>query len=223
MKAVEVVNVYKRFLFNYVLYGVSFDVFEHEHVLLLGPNGSGKSTIIKIMAGLLKPTKGSVKIYNTNPMVSKGIEKIVTVVLDSISLPWWSRGKDFVKYIARLKEADEKEVYEWARFLGVTSFWDRRIYTYSSGMKRKIAILSGLVGTPKLAIFDEPFMALDSESRKIVAEALATKYEKNSLIVSTHVFFEGLIEFFNRSIVLDNGKVVFDGDIDEGLNYYRNL
>ncbi len=211
---VEVRNVYKRFWFTSALENISLTIRDGEHTLLLGPNGSGKSTLIKIVAGLIKPTKGEVRVLGLDPFRSNLLGRKVNVLLDDFSLPFWMSGYKFLRYIAKIRGLDWNKVKEVAKEFNITSYWHKLIGVYSAGMKKKIALIQALIGAPRIIILDDPFTALDIESRVKLLEVLVEKGREATIIVSTHSLF-GAQRICKKTVLLDNGRKIMEGDTEE--------
>jgi len=217
---VKAVNVSKRFMFVTVLHEITFSISRGEHTLILGPNGSGKTTLIKIMAGLIKPSSGLIEVLGQPPWKIKDRSRLVNAVLDENTLPWWCRGIDFLNYVADIKGVPFDNVLELAKELGVTSFWEKRIFTYSSGMKRKTLLLTALMGNPRIIVLDEPFTALDEESRLKLLNMLFSKAKHSTIIMSTHIYIHGLEDLFEKSMMLDQGTIKAYGEVNNVINQY---
>lgn len=218
---IEVKNLYKKYLFTYALKDIDLSIGEGEHTLILGSNGSGKSTLIKILTGLVKPSKGYVKVLGMKPFNNfRKLSKYVGVLLDDYKPPWWLSGYDFLKYVAYLKNIDFDEVNYFANKLNVTQYWFKPVFTYSEGMKKKISIIQALVGKPKLLFLDDPFSNLDPQSRKILINLLMELSDNTTLIISSHVIM-GLSEITKKAVVLDDGKKIFEGNIENALKYFE--
>ncbi len=220
----EAKNIEKRIKFTTVLKDINFSIEEGENLLILGPNGSGKTTLIKLISGLLKPTKGYVRICGKDPFYIMDRSKMLSVVLDNSSFPWWARGIDLVNFVSSIKQVDKKQIRHLANRFGIDDYWEKRIYTYSSGMKRKLAIFLGLLGRSKLIILDEPFVSIDRKARKIVMDFLKEKINESTIIVSTHILLPELEKLFQVGLLLDNGEqVLFDKSARVIQNYTNYL
>ncbi len=221
---IEARDLVKKIRFNTVLNRITFSIDYHEDLLILGPNGSGKTTLIKIIAGLLKPSNGYVKVVGADPWYIRNRVKIMNVVLDKSSLPWWSSGKDLATYVAKIKNADINYVKSLAEELGITSYWSKKIYTYSSGMKRKLSLLLGLIGKPQLIILDEPFVSIDKETRRKLLKILEEKAKESTILLSTHILLPELEKIFDKAILLDNGQLIkFDDASKVIMDYAKEL
>lgn len=220
--AVVVEGLVKRFFMNVALRDVSLSVGEGESLLILGANGSGKSTLIKVLAGLLRPDAGKVLVFGRRPW-PRGLNGVAGVLLDDARLPWWAKGADLARLVAGLRGVDFNEVLEHAEVLGVTKFWGRRVLTYSTGMRRRLALLLAVIGDPPLLLLDEPFNALDAEGVNSVLNLLTRLVSGSTIIVATHVIPSRMLGIFSRAILLRDGHVDASGKPEEVLNTYLKV
>ena len=209
----------KRFGFTSALINVSLAVEKGQHTILLGSNGSGKSTLIKLIAGLIKPSKGSVIVLGRDPFKASLLGKEVTALTDDFTLPTWMKGYEFLKYVSIIRGSGWKPVEDLAKSLRVVNYWRRHIATYSAGMRKRIALVAALIGNQKLIMLDDPFTALDSEGRAELLNILAEKGDRATIILSTHSLFKAK-GFFRRAVLLDNGKKVLEGEAEEVMKHF---
>ncbi len=191
--------------------------------LILGPNGSGKSTFLKLSCGLIKPTGGSIYTLGLNPWRNRvKIIKRVGVAFEDIALPDWLSGRDFLRYVVERRRSDWSLMLEMAREFGVTSYWDKMIRGYSSGMRKKIILLSALGWRPEILILDEPYTLLDRKSIEVLNGILKrTIGEIGLVLVASHIF-SGLESYVNSLTILFDGEVILHGSIDDkSLDRYR--
>ena len=175
---IEVKNVSKRYSSDeLVVKGVSFTVKPGMIYGLLGPNGAGKTTLMQMMATLLKPTDGTIKIcgkdISDNTLeIHKMIGFLTTEVkLDPLSTP--DKLYDFFAALYDLpKEGYEERKYKDFYRFGITPFANKRIVDLSTGMKQKISICISLIHNPPVIIFDEPTNGLDILTSKQVTDYL---------------------------------------------------
>ncbi|SCW60394.1 sodium transport system ATP-binding protein [Ruminococcaceae bacterium YRB3002] len=218
---IEVIDVKKRYSSAHMIVkGVSFTVKPGMIYGLLGPNGAGKTTLMQMMATLLKPTEGTIRICGTDiakdPLaVHKQIGFLTTEVkLDPLSTP--NRLYDFFANLYDLpKEGlDQKKREDFGRF-GITPFADKRIVELSTGMKQKISICISLIHEPPVIIFDEPTNGLDILTSKQVTDYLKyLRKEGRTIILSTHIF--SLADSLCDEIgVLVDGNIVASGTSQE--------
>ncbi len=144
---VEVKGLYKRIQFIEALSNVSLTVSEFDNCLILGPNGSGKSTLIKVISGLLKPTKGEVRVFGFDPFREfSRLKNVVHVALEDYNPPWWVKGMEFLKYISIIRNVKLSKTLDLAEYFNLTPYLNRYVRTYSAGMKKKLGLIQALVG-----------------------------------------------------------------------------
>ncbi|MCI4668493.1 MAG: ATP-binding cassette domain-containing protein [Bacteroidia bacterium] len=157
--------------------------------LLLGPNGSGKSTFMKILSGLI-PFQGNA-IFSDEIHLGKDHQKQRLYINYSESeplFPPYLNGSYLVEMFTKLKKTDSEVLEHLKMELGILDFLDQKISSYSSGMKKKLALLIAFVGQPKLILLDEPFNALDIHAKRGTERLIREWTQKGcSFIISTHV------------------------------------
>jgi len=167
----------------------SLDIKEGEFVSILGPSGSGKTTILRIVAGLLEATSGDVLVggeVTTAPGPDRGM-----VFQDFALFPWRSvrRNVEFGLEIAKIPKEEKRERAEKAiELVGLTKFADSRIHELSGGMKQRVGIARALVTNPDVLLMDEPFGALDAQTRNIMQTSLLNILDKTdqTIVFVTH-------------------------------------
>jgi len=202
-----------------VLKGVDFEVEDGEIFALLGSNGSGKTTMIKIMTTLLKADEGSLVIngfdIESNP---KSIRNSISLTGQFAAIDEVLTGRENIQMIAKLRHLkNPSEVTEaLIKRFAMSDASDRRVSTYSGGMKRRIDISMSLVGNPKIIFLDEPTTGLDPEVRlevwKIVKELAAS----GTTIFLTTQYLEEAEELADKIAILHDGKIIAQ-DTLEGL------
>ncbi len=204
----------KKYRLIYALRNVSLEIGKGL-TLIIGPNGSGKSTLLKIISGFIKPTGGSIKVFNKDPWRER--EKIITkigVSFDPPRIPWWYTGKEYLEILAKTRGGSLWKV------LGIEKFWDRMIYTYSAGMLRRLSIASALAGEPDLVLLDEPFSGIDLKSYDEITNLLKELKEVGfNMIISSHIF-RPLKTLYDNIYALDSGELV---DVEEYLRKMPTL
>ena len=218
---IEVINVKKNYTSAHMIVkGVSFTVEPGMIYGLLGPNGAGKTTLMQMMATLLKPTEGQIKIcgkdISEDPIgIHRQIGFLTTEVkLDPLSTP--DKLYDFFAalYDLPVEGLNERKMRDFDRF-GITPFAKKRIVELSTGMKQKISICISLIHNPPVIIFDEPTNGLDILTSKQVTDYLRElAKEGRTIIMSTHIFSlaESLCDMIG---VLVDGRIVASGTARE--------
>ena len=198
---------------NKALDDVNFEISEGDFTVIAGSNGSGKTVLMTLIARLDEPTDGNIQLED-------GFDAgLVFQDVDSQILgmtPW-----EDVLFGARhsgLKKEDARRVTEEAlRETGLLEKKDLNARTLSGGEKRRLAVAGVLALGRKLIIFDEPFANLDWPGvKQVLAIMQKLKAEKKTVIVLTHEI-EKVLAMSNRFIILDKGKIQFDGNPEEGL------
>lgn len=167
----------------------SFKVKEGEFITILGPSGCGKSTILRIIAGLEEPSSG--KVYLDGHEV-KGPGADRGMVFQSYTLYPWLTVEDNIAFGLKLKGTSQKQCKEVAQhyleLIGLSGFEKHYPIQLSGGMKQRVAIARALANDPEILLMDEPFGALDAQTRSIMQEILLKAWEesKKTILFITH-------------------------------------
>lgn len=162
---------------------------EHKFVSVIGPSGCGKSTLLDMVGGLLKPTKGSVTIDGEQVT---GPRRDTAMVFQEDSTLHWRSVLDNIAFGLEVKGVSKSERYDKARamieLVGLRQFEDHRPGQLSGGMKQRVAIARALAMEPRVLLMDEPFGALDQQTRQFVGRELLNIWEKtrNRVLFITH-------------------------------------
>lgn len=181
---------------------INFSIHEKEFVVLVGPSGCGKSTLLNIVGGLLSPSSGSVYFEG---MMDK--EPNLAIVFQEIALFPWRTVYQNVIYGLEEKKVSKQELKEKADFyidmVGLTEFKDAYPKQLSGGMKQRVGIGRALAVEPDLLLMDEPFSALDAQTRTLMQEELLTIWNRTQLstLYVTHNIQEA-VYLADRVIVL---------------------
>ncbi|MEA3313863.1 MAG: ABC transporter ATP-binding protein [Caldisericota bacterium] len=186
----------------------------------LGPNGAGKTTTIKMLTGLLKPTKGTALIDGIdilkNPIQAKGH---IGLVPDSPMVYQKLTGREFLYFVADIfevhRDSAKKKANEMFKMFSLEDKADVMIENYSHGMRQKIVISAALIHDPSVLIFDEPTVGLDPASAKLVKDLLRALAEKGKTIfMSTHIL-EIAERMCDRIGIINQGELIVEGTIQE--------
>ena len=205
-------NVSKSYGAAPALDPVSFNIAQGERVALIGHNGSGKTTLIRIAAGLLDASTGSVHIYG-HAAGSLPARASLSFIADQPTfyddLTLW----EHMEYVARLHGVDDWEQTA-ADLLGHLGLYDRADdmpNRFSRGLKQKSAIALGFVRPFDLLLVDEPFVGLDAAGKEALLELLALATENGAtVVVATHEL--SFVHTVSRIIALRDGRLVYDGN-----------
>lgn len=204
--------------------GVSFRISKGERVAILGPNGSGKSTLILLIAGLLAPQTGEIKVFDlqtTSKEFKKLRQKIGLVFQDPDDQLFNQSVTDDISYGPRnlglSKDDVENRCEQVLNVMGIHHLKDRPPHRLSFGEKKKVSLATALVMKPELLILDEPTANLDLVSRRSLIETLNELNGRGTtLVVSTHDV-EALPELADRVILIGSGILRGEGETSKVL------
>ena len=199
-----------------IVQDISFSINKGEVVGLLGHNGAGKTTIIKLILGLVKITRGNVYIngHDIEKDFVKAIEKVGAIV-ENPDLYMYLSGYDNLKLTANnYKNISKERIKEVIKVVGLENRIKDKVSTYSLGMRQRLGIAEAIINSPKLLILDEPTNGLDVEGI-IEIRNLIKALAKNgiAILVSSHNLSE-IGNICSRIIAIKNGKIVEDNTID---------
>jgi ABC-2 type transport system ATP-binding protein len=214
---VEIHDVRKRFGRTTALQGVTFDV-AAGITGLLGPNGAGKTTLLRMMATVLAPDDGRLRLLSWDPQAADERLAIRRRLGYMPQEPGFHRSFtafEFVDYVAILKEMTERrarhdEVRRVLGLVGLEGVSGRKIKALSGGMRRRVALAQSLLGDPDLLVLDEPTAGLDPEQRLRFRELVSDRTADRTVILSTHQT-EDVAALCQRVIVMLDGQVLFEG------------
>ncbi len=183
---VEAKGVWKRLGGHWVLRGVDLVVGKGEGVLVLGSNGSGKTTLLRIIAGLVRPSRGSVRVFGEDPRSRSVREKVGLVPHHNLVYPELTV-RENLGYYAKLyglrgyRPEEDEVVVE----LGLVRYLDRRVGELSFGWRRRTDIARALLHRPRLLLIDEPFTGLDDAAQESLARLLLRLRDEGISVVAT--------------------------------------
>jgi ABC-2 type transport system ATP-binding protein len=217
--AIEVnrlIKIYKG-SFNPAVNNLSFIIPSGSIFGLLGPNGAGKTTTISILCGLLKPSSGEATILGLSLQTQpEEIKKRIGVVPQEIALYPTLTAFENLRYIGNmygLKGMElKKKITEHLEIVGLTAQADKRIETFSGGMKRRINLIAGILHQPQLVFLDEPTVGVDVQSRHLITEHLHLLNKQGCTIVYTSHLMEEAENLCSEIAIIDNGEMVTHGE-----------
>lgn len=207
---------------------VDFHVSEGEIVGLLGPNGAGKTTTIKCISGLIRQDSGKVRVngYDVEESQEKVQENIGTVLEGSRNIYWRltpiENMEFFLELSGKLAGRGREKIGELIRRFDLEGKKNTPVRELSRGMKQKVALGSALIKDPKLLVLDEPTLGLDVETSKELQRTLTSivKEEERAVLLSSHQM--NIVQnICQRAVILDQGKVVVDKEVDELLENFK--
>ncbi|OAA85570.1 ABC transporter ATP-binding protein [Clostridium ljungdahlii] len=214
---VETINLTKKFKDFKAVKGINLSVKKGRVYGFLGPNGAGKSTTIRMLLGLIKPTRGEIKIFGKDLRKDRmSILKKVGSMVESPSYYGNLTAYENLQVTAELLELDHKYIDEVLEIVKLTEWKDRQASKFSLGMKQRLGIAQALISKPELLILDEPTNGLDPsgihEIRGLIKEL--PKLYNMTVVISSHNLSE--IELTADDIgIINRGKMLFQGTLEE--------
>jgi ABC-2 type transport system ATP-binding protein len=189
---------------------------------LLGPNGAGKTTLMRILAGILRPTNGTIQIGEYDLSTERGrtsVKRMLGYLPQDLGMYPDLSAREFLDYVAILKgmnnrKARRQRVEALLEIVSLTNVANRKLKTFSGGMKRRIGIAQALLNDPKLLIVDEPTAGLDPEERIRFRNLLSDLGGDRTVLLSTHIV-EDIAQTCRNLAIMKNGTVVFQGTTTE--------
>jgi len=227
MIAIDIANLSKRYISNFglkrilALDNLILQIFKGEIFGFLGPNGAGKTTALKLIIGLIFPTKGSIKIFDKS-IWDFNIKKEVGFLPENPYFYEYLTGEELLNFYGQLfsipKNKLREKVEELLNFFGLLKFRRLPLRKYSKGMLQKLGLAQALINSPQLLILDEPMSGLDPLGRKEIRDIiLKLKEEGKTIFFSTHIL-QDVEMICDRVGILNRGKLVEVGELEEMLN-----
>lgn len=211
---ITVTDLYKNYNGLQVLKGVNFNVNKGDIYGFIGRNGAGKSTTLNILTGLISQTSGSMNISN----------KQIGYLPESPMFYDYMTANEYLKFIGTLKKSPNitKRTAELLELVGLSHAKNKRIKTYSRGMKQRLGLASVLFHDPELLLLDEPSSALDPQGRKDILDILLTlKTQGKTIFFSTHIL-EDVERVCNKIAILDDGIIKLESTVKELVTQYED-
>ena len=216
---VEISNLSKSYFNKKALDGLNLSIEKGRVIGILGPNGSGKTTLIKILTGILRPTKGEVLIDGKIPGVYS--KSIISYLPDRNFLYKWMNIQDAINFYKDFyKDFDETKAYELLDFMKLDK--NMKISDLSKGMNEKLNLTLVLSRNAKIYILDEPIAGVDPVARDQILDAIIKNYNKESTMIITTHLVRDMESIFDDVVFLRDGVVELSGNA-ETLREERNM
>jgi ABC-2 type transport system ATP-binding protein len=219
----KITHLKKYFKDVHAVDDISLEVRAGEIYGLLGPNGAGKTTTIKNLLGLLEPDEGTISVIGLDPITDTlKVKQQIGYVAEEPLIYKSLTPREMFNFIVSIRDLDEKKttktIQDLLESLEATKYYDSPIITLSKGNKQKMQIIAALIHDPDLIILDEPLSGLDARSSRVVKDILKLKCQTgHAILLSTHVM-EVAQDMCTRIGVLNNGKLVAEGTLEELRN-----
>jgi ABC-2 type transport system ATP-binding protein len=196
--------------------GVDLEVAEGEIYAFLGPNGAGKTTTVRMLTTLLRPTGGTARVAGHDVVTEAAqVRRAIGVALQEAALDPLMTGRELIQLQATLHGLPASEGRTRGERLlsrvGLVEAADRRVGTYSGGMRRRLDLASALVHEPRVLFLDEPTTGLDPVSRKAIWEEVVALNREGTTVFLTTQYLEEADQLANRVGIIAKGKIVAEG------------
>ncbi len=200
----------------HALHDINLTIQNGERVGLIGKNGSGKSTLLRLMAGVYKPDTG----------IHRRIGKTFAIIDPNLGLDVNFSGRENIYTIGIMAGISEREINrkisEIMDFTELDEFFDEPVSTYSQGMRARLGFAINCMASPDILLSDEYLTTGDIFFREKAEKKIDTLYKSNIVVFASHsqVLLEKIC---NRAVVIEKGKIIFDGDINQAQDMYKNM
>ncbi len=195
----------------HILAEVALEVERGEVVALLGRNGAGKTTMLRMMAGLSRPSRGEISVsgrgWGKQNSSAVGVVGHGEWIYDDLS------ARENLEFFGRLYKVDDLagSIGRWLETVGLSRFRNARVSEFSRGMRQRLAIARAFLHDPRVLLLDEPWTALDDRATQLLSSLLRDAQSRGcSVVVCSHQLREAL-EVATRVAVIDRGKLIFEG------------
>lgn len=219
MRVFQIEGLTKRYGQQLSVNRIHFTIQEGRCTALLGPNGAGKTTTLNMLAGLLKPTSGSiVRMNGQDAPITGDLRNSIGYLPQYPQFHGWMKGEEWLRLMARLSGRSSKEskhlAKQWLDQVGLSEAANRMISGYSGGMKQRLGLAQAMIHEPELLILDEPVSALDPFGRREVMELLGRLKQRTTILFSTHILHDAE-ELCDDLIIMKKGEIVVQGSWEE--------
>lgn len=215
---IHIEKLYKKYrdADSFAVNDLSLDIHEGEIYGLLGPNGAGKTSLIAMLCGLLEPTTGNFTILNWNyKQHATAIKSNIGVVPQEYALYPTLTATENLMYLGSMYGLKGKILREKVALcldiLGLSAFANKRVETFSGGMKRRVNLIAGVLHEPKLLFLDEPTVGVDVQSKTAIIQFLQELNANGTTIIYTSHHLVEAQEFCTQIGIIDRGRLFVEG------------
>ena len=224
--AITITNLTKRFDDITAVDNLSLKIGWGELFGILGPNGAGKSTAVNVLNTLLEPTDGSATVDGHDVVFDpESVREVIGVCPQKPAFYPHLTGEENITLMGEMhlvpKDVLKERVTTMVEKIGMEDHIGRRAKNYSGGMIRKVSMLMALINDPKIALLDEPTVAMDPKSRRAVWDYIRELKEQGKAIILTTHYMEEAQELCDRVAILDEGKLIALGSPSDLMEQHQ--
>ncbi len=211
----------KRYNNVEALKGLNLEIQKGQVYGLLGPNGSGKTTTLGIVLGVILPNRGTYKWFEMG--TGSSLRKRIGALLEKPNFYPHLTARNNLKLAADIKEIDNPAIDEKLEVAGVLQYANRKYFTFSTGMKQRLAIASAMLGNPEVLVLDEPTNGLDPEGIADVRKLIQHTADIGITIILASHLLDEVQKVCTHVAVLKSGRKIFDGAVSDLLRGTERL
>ncbi len=226
MAVIETIGLSKVFGDLRALDKIDLQVNEGSFFGLFGPNGAGKTTLLRILTGQLLPTNGNAKVDGKDVVKDPmGVKRSVGIVPEVESPPSYLTSHEYLYFVSKVRGVNdvEKRIERWLKFFGMEDSEGKICRDLSKGGRQKLMLASAFIHEPKILFLDEPFINLDPIYQRKCKDYLLEYSTKGSTVFMCSHLLEIAEKLCNNVAVIDNGKIVAFGSLEEVRGESRDL
>jgi ABC-2 type transport system ATP-binding protein len=213
---IEAVGLKRRFGAIEAVAGIDLAISSGEIFGFLGPNGAGKSTTVRMLTTLLLPSEGRASVAGYDVVKeADGVRRSIGVALQDAAIDPLMTGRELIRLQATLhgipKSEAKRKGGELLERVGLSAAADRRVRTYSGGMRRRLDLALSLIHEPKVLFLDEPTTGLDPNSRQAIWDEIRALNREGTTVMLTTQYMEEADQLSGRIAIIDNGLIVTEG------------
>jgi Cu-processing system ATP-binding protein len=217
MNIVELDQVEKHYRGVHALKGINLALKQGEILGLFGHNGAGKTTTIKLILGLTQASRGSVRVFGDDPTRSeaRNQRRQLGFLQENVSFYDQLTGLEVLRYFARLKGVAKHQCHELLDQVGLQHAAQRRVKTYSKGMRQRLGLAQALLGEPKLLLLDEPTVGLDPIATQDFYQRLEQLKQRGCTIILCSHVLPGVEQYIDRALIMGRGELLAEGNLHD--------
>jgi Cu-processing system ATP-binding protein len=214
---IELTGVSKSYGDACVLNSVDLQVAAGESLVLVGHNGAGKTTLMKLLLGLIRPSAGRVSVFGGDPTSAAAVARRAALgyLPESIVFDEAMTGRELLRFYASLKGVNVSSCDDLFDRVGIAEAADRRLGTWSKGMRQRLGLAQAILGKPRLLLLDEPTSGLDPSLRSTLYEIVETlRADGTTVLISSHALNE-VEDHADRVAIMQQGNMLACGTLSE--------
>jgi ABC-2 type transport system ATP-binding protein len=225
-KVLEINQITKLYKNQRGIKDISFDVYRGDVFGFFGPNGAGKSTLLKIITGLIRANKGSVKIFGLDPTehYEKAMNRVGCIIESADSYEYMSAFQNLKMTASYYPKVSNQVMEKMLETVGLLPYLNEKVKNFSTGMKMRLALAAVLISEPELVILDEPTNGLDIEGMVDFRNLIKSLAEEKGVtfLISSHMINE-MEQMCNRIGILYDGRFLTQGLVSEIVTEHPSL